>query len=454
MLKIPMQSLSLKFICEREKKFSISIDNDDDLNLMFEYCRRNGFTDANLYATSAEESSTSQNTQTTLETATIPTEKPWCADTTFTQTYNDECIPNDNPTGDSIRLLEDMLNHQTKIPTKWHTSIREVGQKFDSAAEVRLALQYYSIAKRFEYDFYHNEQRCIRVYCRFKHTHGCPWMLFASPLRNLSIMSIKNFESTHTCGQHRANAGNSRTSRKFIASQIQAILKVRPDIRAVDIKNDMLSNFGIKINYNKAWWSKETAQQDLYESMVHATNPVSRVVIDADDGRIRRLFISYNICIKGFIAGCRPLLFLDGTFIKDCYRGILLSAIGYDGNQGIFPLSYCICDQENKVNWKWLLQGLWTLLYDRENPYQPPYRLVMISDDNKGIRAAVEEFFPDAFHSRCVLHLVENFKKKMKDFGHKANVMTTLGELLQSAAYKFTISEWDNDMRAVTICGL
>ncbi|XP_020258530.1 uncharacterized protein LOC109834927 [Asparagus officinalis] len=231
-------------------------------------------------------------------------------------------------------LLEDMLNHQTKIPTEWHTSIREVGQKFDSAAEVRLALQYYSIAKRFE-----------------------------------------------------------------------------------------------------------------YESMVHATNPGSRVVIDADDGRFKRLFISYNVCIEGFIAGCRPLLFLDGTFIKDRYRGILLSATGYDGNQGIFPLAYCVCDQENEVNWKWFLQGLWTLLYDRENPYQPPHLLVMISDADKGIRAAVEEFFPDAFHSRCVLHLVENFKKKMKDFGHKANVATTLGELLQSAAYKFTISEWDNDIK-------
>ncbi|XP_020272068.1 uncharacterized protein LOC109847243 [Asparagus officinalis] len=154
-------------------------------------------------------------------------------------------------------------------------------------------------------------------------------------------------------GQHGANAGNSSASRKFIASQIQNVLKVRPDLRAVDIKNDMLSNFGIKINYSKAW----------YESMVHATNPGSRVVIDADDGRFRRLFISYNACIEGFIAGCRSLLFLDGTFIKDRYRGILLSATG-------------------------------------ENPYQSPHRLVMISDADKGIRAAVEEFFPDAFHSR------------------------------------------------------
>ncbi|XP_020271729.1 uncharacterized protein LOC109846901 [Asparagus officinalis] len=194
-------------------------------------------------------------------------------------------------------------------------------------------------------------------------------------------MSIKNFESTHTYDQHGANAGNSRASMKFIASQIQAVLKVRPDLRVVDIKNDMLSNFGIKINYSKAWWSKETAQQDLFGD---------------DDEAYDSLRL--------------PLLFLDGTFIKYRYRGILLSATG-------------------------------------ENPYQPPYRLVMISDADKGIRTAVEEFFPDAFHSRCVLHLVENFKKNMKDFGHKANVATTLGELLQSAAYKFTISEWDNDMK-------
>ncbi|XP_020249633.1 uncharacterized protein LOC109827083 [Asparagus officinalis] len=240
-------------------------------------------------------------------------------------------------------------------------------------------------------------------------------------------MSIKNFESTHTCGQHGANAGNSRASRKFIATQIHAILKVRPDLCAVDIKNDNSLIMASRLTTVKHGGGNETAQQDLfgdddeaydslrwYESRVHKTNPGSRVVIDADDGR---------------------------------FRGILLSATGYDGNQGIFPLAYCVCDQENEVNWKWFLQGLWTLLYDRENPYQPPHRLVMISDADKGIRAAVEEFFPDAFHSRCVLHLVKNFKKKMKDFRHKANIATTLGELLQSAAYKFTISEWNDDMK-------
>ncbi|XP_020258605.1 uncharacterized protein LOC109835015 [Asparagus officinalis] len=364
-LKIPTQSLSLKFICEREKKFSISIDNDEDLCFMFEYCRRNGFTDANF---------------------TIPTENSRCAANTPTQTCNDERIPNDNSTGDSIMLLEDMINNQTKIPAEWHTAIREIEQKFDSAAEVRLALQYYSIAKRFDYNFYHNEQRRIRVYCRFKHTYGCPWMLFASPLRNSSIMSIKNFYPTHTYGQHGANAGNSRASRKFITGQIQAVLNVRPDLRAVDIKNDMLSNYGIKINYSKAW----------YEDMVHATNPGSRVVIDDDEGRFRCLFICYN---------------------------------------------------ENEANWKCFLQGLWTLPYDREKPYNPPHQLVMISDADKGIKVAVEEFFSDALHSRCDMHLVENFKKKMKDFGHKEDAMKDLASIDHRAyvtAMEYSSERWEN----------
>ncbi|XP_020272056.1 uncharacterized protein LOC109847225 [Asparagus officinalis] len=233
-------------------------------------------------------------------------------------------------------MMKDVINNQIKIPVEWHTSIHKIGQKFDSVAEVRLALQYYSIVKRF---------------------------------KNFSIMSIKNFYSTHTCGQHGANAGHSRASRKFIASQIQYILKVKPDLRPIDIKNDLFSHYSIKINYCKAWQRKERAQQELfsdddeaydslrwYEAMVQATNPGSRVATDANDGRFRRLFIGYNVCIKGFIAGCRPLLFLDGTFLKDRYRGKLLSITRCDGNQRIFPLAYCVCDQENEANWKWFLQ--------------------------------------------------------------------------------------------------
>ena len=179
------------------------------------------------------------------------------------------------------------------------------------------------------------------------------------------------------------------------------------------------------------------------------TNPGSYICIDQNEGRFKRLFICYAACIVGFLNGCRPLLFLDGTFLKDRYKGMLLSAIAYDGDQGIFPLAYCICDQENVDNWRWFLQGLWSILYERLDPYNPPHQLVIISDADKGIREAVREYFPEAIHSRCVLHLVENFRTKLKDLGLKAKDTQVLGSLLQSACYKYTIAEWNDYMKEI-----
>ena len=71
---------------------------------------------------------------------------------------------------------------------------------------------------------------------------------------------------------------------------------------------------------------------------------------------------------------------------------------------------------------------------------------MIISDADKGIREAVREFFPDSIHSRCVLHLVENFRTKLKDLGFKSKDSQILGNLLQSACYKYTRAEWNDYM--------
>ncbi|XP_020249093.1 uncharacterized protein LOC109826476 [Asparagus officinalis] len=296
------------------------------------------------------------------------------------------------------------------------------------------------MAKKFEYEFGKNELKRIRVFCRFKEAKNCSWMLFASPPKNDNRLEIKRFVDNHSCQQHGNNAGKSRASRRFIATQLQPTLKVRPDIRPIDVQKEFLSSYGIRVDYSKIWWGKERAQEKLYSDAhesydqlrwyveeVKKTNPGSYIHVEQNEGRFTRLFICYAACINDFLYGCRPLLFLDGTFLKDRFKGILLSAVAYDGNQGIFPLAYCICDQENNVNWKWFLQGLWSILYERPDPYNPPHKLVIISDADKGIREAVREFFPDSIHSRCVLHLVENFRTKLKDLGFQIKRYSDLG---------------------------
>lgn len=56
--------------------------------------------------------------------------------------------------------------------------------------------------------------------------------------------------------------------------------------------------------------------------------------------KFRRLFICFDAWLVGFINGCRPLIFLDETHIKNNYKGCLLVVMAKDANNDIFTLAY------------------------------------------------------------------------------------------------------------------
>lgn len=73
-----------------------------------------------------------------------------------------------------------------------------------------------------------------------------------------------------------------------------------------------------------------------YSDAIMRTNPGSITTLETEptENRFKRMFVAFNASIEGF-KSCRPMLFVDGTFMKSRYKGTLLAVTAKDGNNGM-----------------------------------------------------------------------------------------------------------------------
>ena len=119
--------------------------------------------------------------------------------------------------------------------------------------------------------------------------------------------------------------------------------------------------------------------------------------------------MSLDACKRGFMAGCRPIICLDGCHIKTKYGGQLLTTVGMDPNDCIYPIALAVVEVESLASWKWFLQTLKDdLKIDNTQPW------TIMTDKQKGLIPAVQQVFPDSEHRFCVRHLYSNSKRSLR----------------------------------------
>lgn len=73
-------------------------------------------------------------------------------------------------------------------------------------------------------------------------------------------------------------------------------------------------------------------------------------------------FDKFYVCFYGlkktWLAYCRPIIGVDGCFLKNDVKGQLLAAVGRDANNQMYPIAWAVVQVENADNWIWFLQKL------------------------------------------------------------------------------------------------
>uniref|UniRef100_A0A9I9EGB7 MULE transposase domain-containing protein n=1 Tax=Cucumis melo TaxID=3656 RepID=A0A9I9EGB7_CUCME len=93
----------------------------------------------------------------------------------------------------------------------------------------------------------------------------------------------------------------------------------------------------------------------FFDKLVES-NPGTCIALEMDDsGHSKFCFMSFGVSIEGW-KYCRPIIFVDETFLKCKFSGIQLTASSQDGTNQISPLAFAIVDSENDVSWTWFFK--------------------------------------------------------------------------------------------------
>ncbi|XP_028065414.1 uncharacterized protein LOC114268439 [Camellia sinensis] len=246
----------------------------------------------------------------------------------------------------------------------WKGIILSVGQEFEGGVPAfRIALAKYAIECGFVVNYLKNDATRVTAEC-----------------------------NVHTCGVVARRSCSKMVGSRLVSDIVHNDISDNPLTRPIKVKKKLKKQYGVDISYRVAWLEIDKARGGLFGDFVTffdqlrwylktamRTNPGSVFELDVDEGSkcFQRLFVAFHGCLYGF-QFCRPLLFVDGTFLKGRYKGHLLATTSKDGNQGLFPLNFMIVDVENQDNWMWFLSQLLKAVGSGR-------RLTFVSDHQHGL---------------------------------------------------------------------
>ncbi|GJW53567.1 hypothetical protein Tco_0097652 [Tanacetum coccineum] len=179
------------------------------------------------------------------------------------------------------------------------------------------------------------------------------------------------------------------------------LITMNPQIPIKAIQEQMQKKYHVSVSKHKAFRAKAKAQVHLrgdveirysslrdYSNELQRCNPDTTVKIDVygeeDHEKPTRIFRRIYVCRgtlkRGFKESGRELLGLDSTFMRGQYFGHMLTTVGVDENNGIYPVAY---------------------------------------DRQKGLVPTIAKLFPAAEHRFCVRHINVNMNITWKGGDYK-----------------------------------
>ncbi|XP_009608926.1 uncharacterized protein [Nicotiana tomentosiformis] len=256
-----------------------------------------------------------------------------------------------------------IVEYESIIITEHTPNVIEVGQVYQDKQIIVSAMKHYSIMNKFQFRV---KRSSARSYCLVCVGDNCTWHFKSTSINESALFKVQKFNRLHTCFL----MDNTDIQRKPTAMVVGSMVMPKyADPRTIytpkNIQTDMLSDHGVNLKYMQAWRAKDKALEFLrghpadsysrlpsYLYILEKTYPGSVVKLQkTEDDCFLYSFIALSTSIRSW-EHCRPVVVVDGTFLKSAYRRIMLIASTMDAAGSILPLAYTVVDSDYDASWR------------------------------------------------------------------------------------------------------
>ncbi|CAN1240538.1 hypothetical protein LINGRAPRIM_LOCUS2772 [Linum grandiflorum] len=212
-------------------------------------------------------------------------------------------------------------------------------------------------------------QRKKEVVCRA----NCGWRVYANWYAHNMAFVVKPVGEDHSCT---SDLEVKQLTAKWIGKKyIDRSRRSTIDLEALaaEIKNTYQLEVSPRTCYSAKVIVKRMLEGSLAElyGKLHSyilelkrSNPAGRFIVEVDlvpgaeHVLFKRFFIGFSGLRNGFLNECRRMFGIDWCFLKGEFKGMLLAAVGKDGNNQMFPICWAMVEGENTDSWNWFTEIL------------------------------------------------------------------------------------------------
>ncbi|KAK9009148.1 hypothetical protein V6N11_080617 [Hibiscus sabdariffa] len=247
----------------------------------------------------------------------------------------------------------------------------QLGMIFESQQQLKDTLCAYAVAHSFDFRYVSNRNEKIRVVCK---ATGCPFVLHASWDNSDGCFKIKTLVTQHQCS---VTYKNKRANFKLVGKHFLPKIRILPNLKVFDIKRLAREELKVDLHKRSCLKARKWALEKIRGNVVHEFNRLFDYVFalrsadpngtfdlmverhtDVATPKFRRLYVCFSALKEGFKRFCRPIISLDGCYLKGEIKCEILSAVGRDGNNQIFPIAWALVEVENRETWAWFLENI------------------------------------------------------------------------------------------------